>query len=160
MNKTELLRAIRSARVEWEALLATTDRTQMEIAGVEGEWTLKDVIAHVTWYESEMVGVIRTRALVGSPHWNLPSQDERNAAIFADLRGLPLTTVLSQSQEVHHQLVEAINGLSDEELNDAGKFRDMPGEWLPWQVIASNTCEHYSQHFPLVRAWLDRAKPS
>lgn len=155
MNKAKFLDALQQARSEWEAVIADIDQGQMEIPGVEGEWTIRDIIAHVTWYEREMVGMLRARALVGSPHWNLPSQDARNVAIYADIRSIPLATVLAQSNEVYRQLVEAIQALTEEDLVDAGKFRDMPGDWVPWQVIASNSYEHYPQHIPLIRTWLD-----
>jgi hypothetical protein len=34
-----------------------------------GKWTVKDVIAHITWHERQMIGLLEGRALVGSPWW-------------------------------------------------------------------------------------------
>jgi hypothetical protein len=36
--------------------------------------------------------------------------------------------------------------LADDDLLHASHFREMPSDWIPWQVIASNTFEHYPVH--------------
>ncbi|MDE0217922.1 MAG: hypothetical protein OXJ90_01530 [Spirochaetaceae bacterium] len=45
-----------------------------------GCWSGKDIVAHVIWYEREMVGVLKSRVLAGSDLWALPV-DERNSAV-------------------------------------------------------------------------------
>jgi hypothetical protein len=37
--------------------------------GLAGDWTAKDLIGHVLWYEREIFRVVRERAPVGSPLW-------------------------------------------------------------------------------------------
>jgi len=123
---------------------------------VAGEWSVKDIIAHMTWCEREALGILQARALGGSDLWNLP-QDERNAAVFVENRDRPLHEVLTEAQQVYAQLLEAVQTLSDEDLNDPNRFRDMPTDWLPWQIIAGNSYEHYRQHTPSIRAWLNQA---
>ena len=85
MNKSEWLDTLQTERAQWEALLVQVGEARMTQPGAAGEWSVKDVIAHVTWFEREMVGVLRARALVGSDLWNL-SRDERNAAIHEQNR--------------------------------------------------------------------------
>ncbi len=156
MNKSMLLDTLRAGRAQWEALLAQVGEMRMLQPGVAGEWSVKDIIAHVTWGERELVGVLQARALVGSDLWNLP-QDDRNAVVFEENRDRPLHEVLAGAQQVHAQLLEALEALSDEDLNDPRRFRDMPAGWIPWQIIAGNTYKHYQQHIPSIRAWLDQA---
>jgi hypothetical protein len=31
-------------------------------------------------------------------------------------------------------------------LHDPGRFTDMPPDWLPWDLLAQNTYEHYQDH--------------
>ena len=154
MNKAEFLDALQSGRAEWEALLSEVGEVRMTVPGVAGQWSVKDIVAHVTWAEREMVGIMQARALVGSDLWDL-SQDERNDAIFADNRGRPLQEVLDESQQVYTQYLAGIQGLSDADLADASRFQEMPAEWIPWEMLASNCFEHYQQHIPAIRAWLD-----
>lgn len=155
MTKAELLNTLKTARAEWDelvekALKREADGTHRPYA--EGEYSLKDVIAHVTWYERETVGIIKARALRGSPHWRLPTVDERNAAVYRDIHELPLETVLTQAKEVYGQLVEAVEGLSNKDIEDATAFQDMP--WTPARLVSGNAYDHYYQHIPLIRAWL------
>lgn len=153
MNTAQLLDEIRTARDEWEALLATLDEAQMIRPGVAGDWSVKDLIAHITWSEKEMVGMLKARALVGSELWNLPT-DERNAAVFEENRYRRLTDVLAEAQQVYQQLMDAVKTLSDEELVDPDRFRGMPADWMPWQILAGSSFAHYREHARDVRAWL------
>jgi Mycothiol maleylpyruvate isomerase N-terminal domain len=78
MNRATFLATLRAGRAEWEALLATIPIDRMTEPGAAGDRSVKDVVAHVTWSEREMIGVARAHALVGSDLWRL-SQDERNS---------------------------------------------------------------------------------
>jgi hypothetical protein len=111
VDKATLLEEVQSAHDEWEGVLAEVGVAHMTEPGVAGEWSVKDVIAHVTWSEREMVGVLRAHALVGSELWNL-SEDERNAAVFAQNRERPLDDVLHDAQGVYAQLLEELGGMS------------------------------------------------
>jgi hypothetical protein len=66
--------------------------------------------------------------------------------------------VLSKAERVFERLIQAVEALSEEDLLDASRFHDMPEEWEPWKVIASNSYEHYHQHIPGIHAWLDKVK--
>jgi hypothetical protein len=159
MDKATFLDNLERGRAQWDALLAQVDKARMAAPGVADEWSLKDVIAHATWHEREMVGVIEARALVGSELWALPT-DERNAVIFDENRDRPLNDVLAEAEQVYQQLVAGVQTLSDEDLVDPGRFDEMPAAWTPWQIIADNSYEHYLQHIPAVQAWLAKQSTS
>jgi len=154
MDKTTLIETLRAERKQWETLLAQISEERMVQPGVAGEWSVKDIIAHVMWYERETVGILQQRAFVGSPLWNV-SLEERNAAMVAENRHRSLAEVRVEAQHVFEQLILAIQELSEADLNDASSLRNIPPNWLPWQVIASNSYEHYHQHTPSLRAWID-----
>lgn len=156
MDKATFIETLHARRAEWEALLAEVGEARMLQPGAAGEWSVKDVIAHVMWSEREMVGVMQAHALVGSDLWDLP-QDERNAVVFAELRELPLHDVLTEEQQVYAQFLEAVQALSDEDFTDSRRFREMPEQWLPWQIFAGCSFAHYRQHMPSIRAWLSSA---
>ncbi len=154
MNKTEFLQRQRRARTEWEALLGEVGPERMTRPGTAGYWSVKDVIAHVAWFEREMVGMIRARALEGSELWDL-DQDARNAVVYEQNRDRPLDDVLSEARQVYAELLPLLEGMSDEEYADPSRFRGMPPGWAPWSVIAGNTWEHYEAHIPAIRAALE-----
>jgi hypothetical protein len=156
MSKAEYLDDIRHAREEWDALLVEVGTARMTEPGAAGTWSVKDIVAHITWGEREMVEVLRARALIGSELWDL-RQDERNAVVYAENRDRPLDEVLAESRQVAAELYEAIAALDEQDLIDASRFRDMPADWVPWEVLAGNTYEHYHDHTRDVRAWLAKS---
>lgn len=151
-DASQLLERIQKAWQAWSALLDKIDTAQMTQPGVAGDWSIKDVIVHITWHEGEMVDLIEAHALVGSELWNLPT-DERNAAIYELLQDQPLDQVLAESAQVHQQLLEALLSLSDQDLVDPGSFAGMPPDWQPWLIIAQNTYEHYQDHMLDLEKW-------
>jgi len=153
MDKTTFLNTLESEHARWEALLGQIKAEWMTQPDVPGYMSIKDLIAHITWYEREMVNLIETRVLAGSELWNLPT-DEQNLAIYEENRERPLADVLADAQQVYEQLVNAVETLSDEDLNDPTRFRDMFADWIPWKLIAENSYEHYEQHIPDLQAWL------
>jgi uncharacterized protein (TIGR03083 family) len=155
MTKAQFLDLLRVSRAEWDALLARVPEDRMSAPGVAGGWSVKDVIAHITWHEREMLGVLQAHALVGSDLWDLPL-DERNAIIYAQNRDRPLAEVLAESRAVYPQLLAAAQALTEADLTDPGRFANMPGDWVPWQLLAENTYTHYRDHIPAMRAWLEQ----
>ena len=151
--KEVFLRRLRGGRAQWEAALSDVGIERMEIPGVAGEWTVKDVIAHVTWYELEMIEMLQTRTMESSALWAL-DREARNAAIYEANRDRPTDEVLAEAAQAYHDLEALVEGLDDEDLNDPARFADMPDEWEPWRIIASNSYGHYQEHIPDIRAWL------
>jgi len=153
MDHATYMRLLHSGRREWEALLSTINQQRMLQPGATGAWSVKDVIAHVLWCEREMVGVCQARALVGSRLWEL-TDDERNAIVVSNSREHTLQELLTEEREVYAHLLAEVQGLTDEDLNDARRFRDMPADWLPWQLLAGNSFAHYQDHLLPLSAWL------
>jgi hypothetical protein len=153
MTQARVLALLRAARREWEALLAEVPPDRMTEPGVEGTWSVKDIVAHVAWGEREIVPVFRDHVLAGSSLWELPL-DARNAAMVAAARDQPLEAVLSEEHAAYAELLAILESLDDSDMTDAGRFRDMPADWQPWRLISGNTYDHYPDHIPTIRAWL------
>jgi hypothetical protein len=154
MTRQEFLTLLLSARAEWESALNEVSEERMEQI-VYGEWTAKDVIAHVSWFVNQMVGVLKEKALVGSELWQL-KDDERNAILFKENHGRALKDVLEEDQRVYRQFLELFNTLSDDDLNNAAHFREMPPDWVPWEMLRGNTYKHYEEHARELKEWLHK----
>jgi uncharacterized protein (TIGR03083 family) len=146
LTRHELLGRIRADRRHFEAILARVPRDRLEAPLLPGGWSVKDVLAHISWGEREAAGVVASRALVGSPLWNV-SEDERNEAVVRESRPLTLDQVRREYEEAFEGYVTAVASLSDQELNDpdhiAGLAEEIPG-WPPWRVLYDPT--HYDEH--------------
>ena len=154
MEKSELIRRIESARRGWDELLGHVNDDLALRPGAEGELSAKDLAAHVTWYEREVVKMLRTRAMDGSDLWAL-GPDERNAAIHEQVRSMSLEDVRDESARVFTALREQLELLPEEAYSDAAQFSNMPPNWVPWELIAGNTIWHYPDHTGAIRRLLD-----
>jgi len=153
VDKVTFISTFQETRAQWEALMAQMDEQRMLQLGIVGTWSVKDLIAHVSWYEREMVPVIRLHLFTGSDWWELPT-DERNAMIYQQHSHRPLQEIVHEGLRSYTDLLEAMQGLSDEDLNDPHRFREMPEDWVPWQIFAGNSFEHYQDHLPALRTWV------
>ncbi len=79
----EFLDRVHEAYVTWLRILEDLEPSQFEQSILAGKRNVKDIIAHITWHEAQMVKVMEARALVGSDWWELPT-DERNANIHEE----------------------------------------------------------------------------
>ena len=107
MEKDEVISRVRTERSRWNDVMAQIDNDLMLKPGVEGDWSAKDILAHVMWYEREMVGMLKSRALVGSDLWALPL-DERNAGVHEETKNMTLDEVRAESARVFPELLEQL----------------------------------------------------
>ena len=154
MNKEEVITRIKTERIRWSDIVAQMDDDMMLKPGVEGHWSVKDILAHVVWYEREIVGVLSARALVGSDLWALPP-DERNAGVYEETKNMTLEEVRAESARVFPQLLEQLEALPEDVYGDPSCFSGMPAEWEPWFIIAGSTFNHYLDHTESIKQMLE-----
>jgi hypothetical protein len=141
----EFMTKLTSSRRHWEDAVAGIPVSGWENPGFCGTWSLRDLIAHVCWYEMEMVHILRSGIFEGSPLWNLPLE-ERNAAVQVEMAHYSTDEIRVLEPETYREFLDLAKNMTDREINESSSFQDMPAEWIPWQVIASNTWEHYEDH--------------
>lgn len=164
MTGTRLAGILRDERVRWNALLAQIGPERMELPGVEGAWSVKELVAHLTWYEAAVVQGAQQVASTGQFNRDdfrhrgglagLP-MDERNAAIADASRVRLVADVLAEADQVFSQLLEVVSAVPDELLND-GRQLGLPEDTPPWMLIANNSYSHYREHEDGLQAWLAR----
>ncbi|MCD4753949.1 MAG: maleylpyruvate isomerase N-terminal domain-containing protein [Anaerolineaceae bacterium] len=145
---TDLTEYTHSARVEWDKAIEKLDDKQLVQPDVCGPWSVKDIIAHVAWYDNQMVDLISSHSMAGSSEWWLLPTDERNENIYQEIKNKPLNDVRHQAKAVFEALLNCIYGMKDEELTDPSHFDGMPLDWLPIDIIAQNTWLHTQAHLP------------
>jgi hypothetical protein len=157
MNKTELLDTLGETRFAFDSALAEVDPAQMTVPGIVGKWSVKDVIAHITWAVNETIGMLEAKALVGSDLWRLP-EEQRNSAVYEQNRTRSLSDVMAESQQAHGKLVDVITEIPEQDLLHADWFAGLPGgEWPPWRVIQVNVSDHYVHHTKDLIDWHARS---
>jgi len=161
MKKSELLDWLQEAYRNWQSLLAEIGEARMDQPGVNGDWSMKDLIAHLTGWQPRLISRIQA-AQRGEPEppppWpaHLQTEDEVNAWIYESNRGRSVREVLDESRQVFRQLLAVIEGLPDD-------VRIEPEWHLVWlngqRFPAGEFFDHFrDDHEPDVRAWLARVE--
>jgi hypothetical protein len=156
MAKDDIIATIKQRRAEWEGLLAEVGEARMTERGVAENWSVKDIVAHVAWYEWWSAELIRTKDWPKLPaHLDSEDTDTRNNAYYLEKRDAPLADVLDEARESYDGLIEAIDGLTEEEFNEPARL-GMPEDpaWALSSWLPENTYLHYEQHAPEILAWL------
>lgn len=167
-SKDQLLATLRESQAQWESLLEEVGEGRMTEPGVAGDWSVKDLLGHLTAYHrvwgarvrGAATGVPPTlRDLYGvdefPPDAATWTFDEQNAAIRAQFAPIPLPDVLSKWREATDLLANGVAALSDEDIATADRFPWTNGQPLT-QAIAGDTYDHAREHAEHVRAWLKR----
>ena len=137
-----LLASIAAGRARYEDALAHFDDAAM-LERVDGEWTRKDVVAHIEAWERRVVDTLR--ALRAGETIDDVETDDRNARFFARDRDRSLDDVRAREAEAYRALLAAIDGASDEELFDGRHFAWTGGDpFADW--FRGNADEHYDEH--------------
>ncbi len=160
MTGARLAGILQTERTQWNAMLAQVGPASMEESGVAGTWSVKELVAHLTWYERRVVEGAQQVLSTGTytrPDTAGLSMDERNARIAAESRARPLDEVLAEADQVFGQLLAVIATCPEDVLNDPRRL-GLPGDMVPWMAVASNSYAHYREHEPDIRAWLARTE--
>ena len=155
-SKAQLLADLRNEETQWQALLAAIGEERMTQPGVAAEWSIKDIVAHLTGWRRRTVG--RFQAALrhepeSAPQWppHLHDDDEINAWIYAANRDRPLADVLRDSNDVYQQLVDTLAAFPEADLNEPGRFPWLGDE--AWNGPAFFAHFH-EEHEADMRAWL------
>lgn len=155
MNKAELLQALEQSREELLDLLEGLEDEQFLQPGVCGDWSLKDVLAHLTRWEAELVKLLWQAAQGQTPtsaHFSRLSVDELNQRWQREMTPRPLAAVLEDFHGVRAQTMRRLEDFSDRDLADPQRFRWLGGRAL-WQWIAEDSFLHERQHAGQIKRW-------
>jgi hypothetical protein len=157
LTKSELLGQIRSEHGLLEATLARLTHPQMLLPGVDGEWNVKDALAHISTWERWMIqwtnSLLRGEKPDTPEPWDV---DRMNAETFARVKEFALADVLEEFRLSYWDSVALAETLTEKQLQTSH-----PNTWpigLLWEGIADNTSRHYKQHRGDIQVWLKKQK--
>jgi hypothetical protein len=138
---------------EWEAfaaVIATLDEPRI-VRRDEGEWSVKDILAHIAAWEkfliaNQFLGIPAMEALcVPAEVMERASEDEVNAILFERNRDRTLVEVQSDWYETHRWLMSELAKLDEARLKQETLcFGAAPHPLAQWVIF--NTYEHYEDH--------------
>ena len=124
--------------------------------GVNGEWSIKDTLAHICAWEAELVKLLWQARAGKKPttvHFAQGGDiDATNLTWFNERKDRPLDLVLEDLQAVRKQTLRRIAEFNDRELSDPQAFKWLRGEPL-WEWIASDSFKHGPEHITQIKGW-------
>jgi hypothetical protein len=162
MNKNEFVAILKNERARFESLMAAVGIGRMDIAGVSGVYSTKDIMAHLTAYDRALV-VWLNEARAGRVYvdkvLDQPDLDARNAVVYNAHKDRSAADVVRNFRQTLDELEACVGLLRDEELTGAEltAWFVVP-RWQRkqelWQCIANDSYEHQQQHIPDIERWL------
>lgn len=147
MKRQQILDKLAATWKEFEDSYAGLSEALLLQPRVTGDWSVRDIIAHVTWWEQEALKhlpVIREGGR--SPRYSVTygGIDAFNAMMTEQRSGLSLATVLQQHDDVHAALIDYVRQSPEELFVRETKFR---------RRLRFDTYGHYPIHAKAIRDW-------
>lgn len=162
MNQEELYDALDAARERLLIALDPLPDAALLQPGAIGDWSVRDLLAHLTVWEAELVTALMRLQQGKKPDrllQALADRDAYNAARFLENKDRDLDRIFDDLQGVRAQLEQWLEGFSDRALTNPQRYKSLAGQPL-WQLIASATFQHEAAHVADVEAfaaaWLAR----
>ena len=150
MNRQQLLNRLDTAWVAFQASYAGLSNSQLAKPGAAGDWSVRDIIAHVTWWEEE---ALRHLPLIIAgdrpPRYSVTygGINAFNAMMAERKRHVSLSDVLTQQDDTHRRLVDFIRSVPEDQFTRETRFR---------RRLRLDTYSHYPIHTKSILEWRER----
>jgi hypothetical protein len=150
MQREQLLKRLERAWKAFNESYADVSDAELLEPGVTGMWSIRDIIAHVTWWEEEALKHLPLILAGGTPprySVTYGGIDAFNAMMTEERKRLPLAEVLRQRDDVHCRLIALIEHAPAEQMAGDTRFR---------RRLRLDAYGHYPKHALAIRRWRER----
>jgi len=143
-RKSALTNLIKKARAEQHAFWDGLSRARRSAQGAPDHWSAKDAAAHIIVWNDRLAANLEAAARGDAPR-QYEDFEAANRQVFEANRERSWQDLLDYEERVSARLVAAVDGLSDEMLNDPERFEWTDGRPLWWRV-GFTVCFHALDH--------------
>lgn len=151
MTRDQLLDRIELGWSAFQSSYAGLPEERLLQPGVAGDWSVKDTIAHVSWWEDESLTHL-PHILAGGrpPRYSVTygGIDGFNALMTERKRDLSLAEVQAHAEETHERLLAFLQTVPDDQIATETRFR---------RRLRLDTYGHYPIHTEMIRRWRDES---
>lgn len=146
MDRQGLLRRLGTAWAALKESYAGLSDSRLTEPGVTGDWSVKDILAHVTTWEGEALKYLPLIIAGGRPprYVRYGGIDAFNAKMTEEKRGLSLAEVRRQLEDTHGRLIDLVQRTPEAQFTRDTRFR---------RRLRLDTYSHYPQHAEAIREW-------
>ena len=157
-ERQAVIDGITAVRERWRRLVADVGPDRLEEPGAMGDWTFKDVAAHVTAWRRRTVNRL-VAAGRGEPEppppWPAELGDDEddpiNAWIHDQTKDRPADELLAEADAIYDDFIAAVQALPGDAIDDPTRL-----PWLGGGTLAeADFGGHLDAHEPDVRRWLE-----
>ena len=157
-NKESLLNESQKSFDRLLELVDSIPNGEKVIPGVNGEWSVKDVLAHLcawhslieAWYTEGMAG---NKPEMPAPGYTWKTTPQLNEKIFQDHKNESLDLVFQNLRSSHSKVQGMIKRHSNEELFTKKQY-PWTGSTSMGSYFVSATSSHYQWAIDLIKKWL------
>ncbi len=147
MNKQQMVEKIERAWADLTDAIQGLSEEHMQQPGVTANWSVKDILAHISVWEEESL-----KHLPDILHGGRPTRysvlyggiDAFNAQMTEQFRALPMREVLRRLEDTHQRLLAYVGQSPEDAYATDTRFRRR----LRW-----DTYSHYPIHAAAIREW-------
>ena len=150
VNRQQLLQRLDSAWTAFTSSYAGLTDAQMTEPGVTDDWSVKDILAHITIWEEEALKHLPHIIAGGTP----PRYSDTYGGIdaFNDMmverrHALPLYDILRQLDDTHQKLTAYVGTMPNEQITTETRAR---------RRLRLDTYSHYPIHTKAIREWREQ----
>jgi len=149
VDRERLLRRLDKAWTALKESYAGLSDSQLTEPRVTGDWSVKDILAHVTTWEGEALKYLPLIIAGGRPprYVRYGGIDAFNAKMAEEKRGLALSEVLRQLDDTHGRLIDFVQDTPDAQFTRDTRFR---------RRLRLDTYSHYPEHTEAMRNWREQ----
>ncbi len=156
-DKLRLLDQIRMERDFLLRSLAGLTPEELERPETLGAWSVKGLLAHLTFWQQHILDVLARAARGEAPAetpYGLPDDvlDAITARVFEAARSRPLAVVWGEFHASFAQVQACVLALPEGTLFTPGVYPWL-GELTIRDLLAANTCDHDHEHAGQLRRW-------
>jgi hypothetical protein len=154
VDREQLLKRLDQAWEGFKRSYAGLADAELLEPGVTGAWSIRDIIAHVTWWEEEALTHLPLILTGGRPprySVTYGGIDAFNARMTEQRKDWPLADVLRQQDDVHCRLIAFIESVPDAQATGDTRFR---------RRLRLDTYGHYPKHARAIRIWREQRPTS
>ena len=158
MTKDEILEALELSHEDFYEVLEGLSEEQMTEPAVIGNWSVKDIIAHLSLWEAELVKTMWQLQQGQKPNTALVTDqdiDELNETWYQENKDRPLERVMADFDAVRKQTIRRVTAFTNKDLNEHGRYPilEMKEPKTLAMHIADNTFGHEEEHAEQILRW-------
>jgi hypothetical protein len=160
MTRAALLERIGGERRRLEVTLSGLSPEQMELPGVIGRWSAKDILAHLAAWETLFCGWYQAGLRGETPEMPAPGftwreMDALNEQIYQQQRARSLAEVQAWFDASHHDFLAQVAAIPEEALFSRPRSA-WQGKYRLVTYVLANSAQHYHWADGHLRNWLKR----